>query len=295
MSNVNDSDARRMREMNEAQFRKKADNTKRTEQGRLQKSFNQVMTDRGRKTLSQQGEKTAKESPNSQLAKQVLNKVRKQQSQAPHELARRAAMSKAMHGGLSKKANVGAEQLKQAHTGRADELLTKTETETTHIDKLGREEEEREVERTDDKQTEVEKTLERQDPLAAIGEDERRRDPRQNRGQDRGRQEQNAQGLGVTKKSGGAAPSAIPPEVLKQIVNAIYKGVSADGRTHMQITLKGGALDGVGLQVRSQGGKVSCEFSGCSRELGKQLESATSALAKGLAKRGLKLERLAAR
>ncbi len=295
MSNVNDSDARRMREMNEAQFRRKADNTKRTEQGRLQKSFNQVMTDRGQKAQAQQADKTAKESPNSQLAKQVLNKVRKKQSQAPHELARRAAMSKAMHGGLSKKANLGAEQLKQAHTGRADELLTKTETETAHVDKVGREEEEREVERTDDKQAEIEKTLERQDPLTAIGDDERRRDPRQNRGQDRGQQERNAQGLGVTKKSGGAAPSAIPPEVLKQIVNAIYKGVSADGRTHMQVTLKGGALDGVRLEVRAQGGKVSCEFSGCSKELGQQLESAKSALARGLSKRGLKLERLAAR
>ena len=78
-------------------------------------------------------------------------------------------------------------------------------------------------------------------------------------------------------------------------MGAIYKGVTQDGRTHMQITLKGGLLDGVQLQVRAEGGKVSCEFSGCSKETARLLDSAQGALARGLERRGLRLERLSAR
>lgn len=295
MSKVDDSsDAQRMREMNEAQFRRRADNDARTQQGRLQKSFNQVMTDNGRRAQAQQtAEKAAKEPESSQLAKQVLDKVTKQQSQAPHELARRAALSRAMHGGLTKKADTGAEQLRGAEVGRQQELVTHTESELEHVEKTVRQDDEREVERTEERQSEVEQARQQEGPLAAIGEDERRRDPRQNHGQGRGQDDRKPEGVAEAKGPQGANPVQLPPEVLRQIVNAVYKGVSQDGRTHMQITLKGGLLDGVRLEVRSDGGKVSCEFSNCGRDLGRLLDSAKGGLARGLAKRGLKLQRLA--
>lgn len=295
MSKVDDSsDAQRIREMNDAQFRRRADNDKRTQQGLLQKSFNQVMSDRGQRAQAKQAsEKAAQPQEASELAKQVLDKVTKQQSKAPHELARRAALSKAMHGGLSKKANVGAEQLKQAEVGRSDELVTNTDAELEHVDKVARHDDDKDVERTEERQAEIEQKRDGENPLAPIGEDERRRDPRQNRGQGRGQDQQRSQGVAEAKGAQGANPTQIPPEVLRQIVNAVYKGVSQDGRTHMQITLKGGMLDGVRLEVRSNGGKVSCEFSNCGRDLGRLLDSAKGGLARGLSKRGLQLQRLA--
>ena len=72
------------------------------------------------------------------------------------------------------------------------------------------------------------------------------------------------------------------------------KGVSADGRTHIQVTLRGGMMDGVQLSVRSEGGKVTCDFRGCGKDLGRLLDASKGALARGLGKRGLRLERLSA-
>ena len=51
-------------------------------------------------------------------------------------------------------------------------------------------------------------------------------------------------------------------------------------------------LDGIRLTIAAKDGKVRCTFEGCSRELGKLLESSRDALAKRLSSRGLALEDL---
>lgn len=295
MSKVDDSsDAQRIREMNEAQFRRRADDKKRSSEARLEKSFKQVAAERGvRAQARENAEQAQKDKPTEQLAKQVLDKVRQEQPKAPHELARRAALSKAMHKGLAKKADADVHQTHRAEAGRGEELTTSRDAELEHVDRAAREDEERGAERVEERQAEIETERQRGDPLAPIREDDRRRHPRQGqggRGEDRG-----ADGVSGPKGAGGANAPQLPPEVIRQIVGAIYKGISQDGRTHMQITLKGGMLDGVSLSIRADGGKVTCDFSGCGKDLGRLLDASKGALARGLSRRGLSLERLSAR
>lgn len=297
MSKVDDSsDAQRIREMNEAQFRRRADNNKRSDNARLERSFQQVVTQRGQRAQAQQvAEQQTKNAPQEQLAKQVLDKVRQEQPRAPHELARRAALSNAMRQGLTKKASADIDQTQNQATARTDELATGSEVELEHVDKVAREDDERSTEKVEERQAEIELERREGDPLAPIGRDDRRRDPRQGQGRGQDKDDRNTGGVGGAKGAGGTNAPRLPPEVVRQIVSAIYKGVSVDGRTHMQVTLKGGMLDGVSLSVRSEGGKVSCEFSGCGRDLSRLLDSTKGVLARGLSKRGLKLERLTAR
>lgn len=297
MSKVDDGgDAQRIREMAEAQLRRKLDNEKRSQNERLEKSFGEVMGDRARRGAAQRETARQAEAEQGQAAKRVLDLVRKGAPKQGHELARHAALTQAMHKGLTATRGKEADQAKGAESARVEDLTTKGEVEQTFVDRTTRDDDEREVRGREDRQADAEQALKHEGgPLAPVGEDDqRRKDPRQGRGS-QGRDENRSDGVASAQGAAGASAPQLPPEVLKQIVGAIYKGVTQDGRTHMQITLKGGLLDGVQLQVRAEGGKVSCEFSGCSKETARLLDSAQGALARGLERRGLRLERLSAR
>ena len=70
--------------------------------------------------------------------------------------------------------------------------------------------------------------------------------------------------------------------------------MNADGRTHLEVELKGGMLDGVRLQVKAEVKRVQCSFTGCSPKLASRLKRTQKRLAQALVKRGLTLQSLSA-
>lgn len=298
MSRVDDnSDAQRIRELNEAQLRKKVDDEKRTDRARHQASFNQVLTQRAQRRQAQKAQAEQAEQPTEETpAKQVLDRVRQQQPKTAQERTKRAALAHAMQHGLGKKQRADKGETNRAEAHRAGELMAHNEQELEHVDKATREDDDREVQASDERQGEVERAETQGSALGAIGEEEarRRHSGGGRRRQDNGNDGRN-NGVQAAKGAGGAGQVNLPPEVVRQLVQTIYKGVAQDGRTHLQITLKGGLLDGVQMQVRSEAGKVRCEFSNCTRDLARLLNASKGALQRGLERRGLRLESFGAK
>ncbi len=292
MSRVDDQ---RMQEMNEAKLRQKKDTEKRLNEKQLDKSFKEVMTNRSRRRNAQETERLrhsgtqAKEKQNE--GKRILDRVAKRPDPSEKELARRAALNQAMHGGMQKRRGVDAEEARQAESSRVAELSDNNEVEETFVDTEVRTEEEHEVERTEEQQAEIEARHGDAGPVERREQNQQRRQGQQSQGQD----ERRAEGAEATSGPRGGAAQTLPPEVVRQLVQTIYKAVNADGRTHLRIELKGGVLDGVKLEVRTNGKRVKCSFSNCSRELAGSLKRAQKGLAQALGKRGLALDKLEAR
>lgn len=293
MSRIDDNnDAQRMAELNEAQLRRRLDNEKRLNQKRTERAFNEVLGQQGRLRQTKDTTSRNQTAHARSAAQEVLARVRKDAPKTPAELARRAALSHAMHGQMAKVRTQNADAMMRDEALRADDLMTRGEREVEHVQKSAHTEEDQDVVRIEEQQAEIEQN-QLHGALDAVGDDPRRQ--RQGHGGDSNRERRSNDGVAAPERAQGARPTqVIPPEVLKQLVGTIYKA-SQDGRTHLQLTLKGGMFDGVHMVVRSENGKVSCEFGNCDRNLGRLLKSSQGALARGLSRRGLTLQSLSVR
>ncbi len=289
MSRVDDnSDNRRIREMNEAAHDKKIRNEKKSAEARSEQTFREVMQKKSRVETAQR-DSTKKDTKDKTTEQEsVLDRIRKRAPKSKVDRDRRAALQRSMQGGLLKKNALKAGEDARAESARAEELTNKSELELEHVDKETRRDDDYDNVRTEEKQAEVLQESHGDAPTERADPDGRRQQ-RQGQGGSKGQGDNNARAVEGPRRSGRPA---IPQEVLQRLVSAIYKAVSADGRTSMQITLKGGKLEGVTVKIDASGGKVSCEFGNCPKDVKAMLQKGQSALAKGLSRRGLKLERL---
>lgn len=293
MAVENNSDNRRIEELNRAAYDRKLQNEKQSERARRAQSFQQVMTEKaGRRAAQDQAQRQeATDRGQAADAKRALQQARRRPAKAKRPIdPRLAALAR---GQLGKKGKArAAEHLatSAAETERAEASLGNERQRVSQTEEHTRRQDEQETIRRDEKQAE----LVRQD-TAVVGyaQDER--------GGDRGRR-QGGQGEGQTPERGApevqaaAAPRrarpTIPPEVLKRLVHTIYQAAKADGRTSLQLTLKGGMMDGVRLEVEAEDGQVRCRFGGCDPQLSRLLNDGQPALAAALARKGLKLTAL---
>jgi len=284
------SDAQRIREMQEAQLRQKVQNEKRSDGARFQQAFQQAMN--LKKGAEGQKEATQKESQEkaTQTGRQALEQARKQGPQAQSELARRAALSRSLAQGMQTKRAQEGQEVRVHQEQRTDELVQKR---SESAERVEREEREREV--RDDLRTEEQQADKRQEAVGTPTAGVERREDGRSRGHGQKDDDKKASGVdGAKNTSGASGAGQIPPEVMQQIVGAIYQAVTADGRSELTVHLKGTLLEGVQLRIHAEKGKVSCEFVGCNTKLKSMLKSGKEALATGLAKRGLKLVALEA-
>jgi len=166
---------------------------------------------------------------------------------------------------------------------RADEIVAKGEEDKDRVEKALEREDEKEAVRTDEKQAEHKVKHENVDRVDPDGKNERRQ---QQQGRD---QDEKAEQVSGAEGARGAHAPRIPPDVIEKIVSRLFQAINTDGRTSLQLDLKGEGLEGVTLKVASEAGRVSCTFEGCSNELKAALRNGKPALTRGLAKRGLKL------
>ena len=287
MSQVGDSsDSQRIKEMQEAKFRQKVDNEKKDQQNRVTRSFNEVMGDKSRRDMAKRATQNQQATQDTQSrAKQVLNQVRDstKKQKAPAELGRRAALSRSANALLSKKRTVDSAEAQNATEARVEDLATQG---TENIDRIDKEiDREEELEATRAEEQDTEHRLENAQP------DRVERDGQQKRRDQQGQQQEQKEGEAVQAAEGPRAQHRvqIPPELIKALVDKIFQAVTGDGRTSMQLNLKGQGLEGVTLKVASENGRVSCSFEGCSPEVRSALRKGKPALTRGLSKKGLRL------
>lgn len=295
MSRIDDdnSDMQRIREMNEAALRRKVDDEKRGVDSRLRKSFDQVMSERSRgeqskKASDQQGaRKEAEAKP--KTGQDVLARVRAQGPRQQAELARRAALSRSLAGEQAGRRTQDGVLGKRAEEARTSDLLKRTEDEGTFVERERRSEEEREVRLTEEKQADAKQAAHGEAPVE-------RRDEGRKQNRDRGKEDEKK--AEVVASAGGPRAAhvvQIPKEIIDKLVAAIQSAVGPDGRTSMQLTLKGSDLDGVKLHITAENGAVSCQLEGVNPRLGRMIEQSRSVLDQALKKRGLRLVALKAR
>lgn len=295
MSRVGESsDDQRIREMQETEYRNRADAEKRSNQERTTKSFQEVMSTRTSREQAQRLEqqRSSQEAGAKQLREgkdapgQLLQRgaVANPEARPGQALAKHAAMSQAMQGTLSKVRSNLTENARAAETERNSEIVMKSDDERERIGKDVDRERITEAQKADDA---AQRPLEAKiDPDADRSHKDRDR---------RGKGEQSdgkPKTEGVTAAEGPRAPHAvkIPQELIEKIANAVQVAMAADGRTELVISLKGTMLDGVTLKVTARKGKVNCTFEGCDKQLGNLIESSKGELMRQLGKRGLELE-----
>lgn len=294
MSRIDDSDNERIRQMQESELRARKDAEKKDADTRINKSFQEVMRERTQQqtakkaNLQERSQNKANEQQKSEqgsFAQQLLKKLPKDSA----DVQKRAAMSRAMQSNLQATRNADSAKVREAEAERADELVKRADDDRERIDKDVREDAERELKRAEEKDAQFHKIDPDQDQRQ--GEGQKQKQPRERN--DDGRGERKAQGVEAAQAPKEAQqPRGIPPEVIEKLVSAIHKATTADGRTEMQVELKGTMLEGVRLKVRSERGKVSCTFEGADKQLKNLLESSKGALMRSLEKRGLTLTSL---
>lgn len=285
----NNSDNRRIREMNEAAYRQQLDRDKQTQEAKHRQSFQELLSQKGREITQRRldpapGER--QKAQNAERQSRVLAHVRpktpKGGPKLPGLLGRQAARAKA------------SQSRETAHLGTQK---AESEVGELHTDRSGRE-----LRRIDDdtQKREQEQEIRREEKQAALADpgqaitlldDSARREKRQHGGGQGGSSHHEAEApvSGVKLRRSAAA---IPPEILRQLVQTIYQAVKADGRTSLRLTLKGGAMEGVELEVEANQGEVSCRFEGLSPKLKRQLHDGEAALGAALKRRGLHLKTL---
>ena len=297
MGRIGDSsDEQRIREMNEAQFRKKADNEKKSDQERRAKAFNEVM---GTKQRQEAARRDGKKQASAKQAEQQGQKTQQpavrralgQKPQSPAELARRAAMAKAARGGMLKTRNVDIGKGKKAEFERVADIDVGSEGDREKVDKGVRSDERAEEMRDAQKNEEVIELNVDPDAQGDRRQHQERRE-REGKGSD---QRDGAQGVAGTGGPRAAHQVKLPTAVLEAIAKAVALAFAADGKTEMHIALKGDMLEGVTLKVSARKGKVRCSFEGCDRNTKNLIESSRGELMRQLGKRGMELDILRVR
>jgi hypothetical protein len=285
MSRVDDSDNQRIKEMQEAELRQRVDKEKRDTETRITTSFNEVMSKRSQGQLNKQSSQNKKQSEEQQAeGRSIIDQAKAQQSRAKGgtELARKAALSRSAQSSLLKNRAVEGQEARITEGAKTDELVTKADDDKDRIDREIDKEEMLDTSRFDEKQ--AEKMLGR-DQTDAVDPDA------QGQKQQRGKDEDNERAQGVETAEGvrGAHQPTIPPDLLEKIVARLFQAINPDGRTSLQMDLKGDGLEGVTLKLSAEGGRVSVSFEGCSGELKTALRNGKPALTRALAKRNMKL------
>jgi hypothetical protein len=111
----------------------------------LERSFNEVISDRTRRTAAQRDGAKQAEAEQGETAKRVLDLVRKGAPKEGRELARHAALTQAMHKGLATQRGQESEQARGTESARVEDLTQKGEVEQTFVDKAARDDDERDV------------------------------------------------------------------------------------------------------------------------------------------------------
>ncbi len=108
-----------------------------------------------------------------------------------------------------------------------------------------------------------------------------------------------ATGLGETSMAAGAqaaqgahAPQ-LPPEVLQQLVNRVFAGVTPEGLSQFTVELRGDVLGGARLDVVAKDGKITCTFHTDDKNTARLLKASEGQLARAFARKGMTLDRLA--
>lgn len=299
MSRISDdSDSQRIAEMQEMELRNRKDLEKRQADTRITKAFSEVMKSKETTEQGQQAAKGAfKRSLDQKQAQQgsVLNRLVKDGQRGSGELARRAALSKALSSNLSKVAAQGQEESSQALTSRSRDLVQQRDDERSRVGKEVREREDDEVARAEEGQVEqkrltAETDLKNAEAYARTDENGSRR---QQQGRQRQEQEERrAEAVQATEAPRAAHVPRISQELIDRIVSSISAAHQADGRTELQVDLKGTLLDGVRLKVRAENGKVSCHFEGCDPQLKNLLESSKGMLMRALSRQKMTLSNM---
>lgn len=281
------SDDRRMREMNEAKLRKEVDQTKKGKADRTERSFQQVMADRGSKKLAKQNAEKHQAHQNQAESEKTKKQARPTQPRSPMEMKRRQAMKNLLQKGTVQRRTTESDDAKLSSEARAQDQIVKTEDDQVVVDKDLRHEDEEELVQREEQQTE----LKQEANADGAGQPVQRQNQNNSGGQQQ--QDQNSpKSVQATDGPKAAHVVNIPREIIEKLVNTVYKAVNKDGRTSMQIVLKGGMLEGVVLKISSDRGKVSCAFENCHPKLKSALRQTKSGLMRGLNKRGLKLVNL---
>lgn len=293
MAVENNSDNRRIEEMNRAAYNRKLDTERRGDKARRAQAFQQVMTEKAGREAARQDVrgKQAAEQDKRSAAKKTLQQAKKRPAADPRRPVdpRRAAFARGQLGRTAKARVAEHQATNAAETERAEASLGEQRERVSETEEKSKRKDEQELIRREEKQAEVQK----EQQTVIQGQDERGGRGRQQQGQPQGRGQERAAEIAAAEGTARARPS-LPPEVLKQLVHTIYQATKADGRTSLQLTLKGGMMDGVRLEVQSEGGEVRCHFGGCSAKLAKLLNDGQPALKSALARRGLKLTALEA-
>ena len=294
MSGIGDSDnsdLQRIREVNQSELRRRTDQAKRSQQARVERSFQQVMADRGRERMAQQAHRQSAPTTagtREPASQRLLAQVRTHGQAVNRDQAKKAALSRSLAGGaLKSRAKGHRTDAVEAET-RADQLLTVGGEEVERVQDHLRDQDVQELRTTEEQQAEV--TKEGPGDEAVDRDGKQRQQQHQGSGAD---EQASAEGAAAADNAARARPVQIPPALIQQLVNAVFKAVDADGRTQMLVHLRGGPLDGVKLEVRAEDGQVECTFHGCNREMEGLIKGGRQLLAGGLARRGLKLKSLA--
>ncbi|MFO0727436.1 MAG: hypothetical protein U1E65_26905 [Myxococcota bacterium] len=293
MSRIGDSsDDDRIREMQEMEYRQRTDREKRTDQERVTKSFQEVMSTRARNEQARKfGETSAKQKAADTKPKGTERDAQKRQqgkaATTSREMARRQAMSSAMSGQLQKTRADLSERARGTEAERYGELVQKSDDDKDSLQKDVRKDDLREAERADQQSM--------KDPLARVELEDDGRSGRQNSGGQGGGQGDDRQPRGeaiaaTAQGQGAQGAQKIPQELIEHIAKSIAIATATDGRTELAISLKGTLLDGVTLHVAAKKGKVTCVFEGCDKHLGNLIESSKGELMRQLGKRGLELD-----
>lgn len=295
------SDDQRIREMNEAEARQKADRDKRLDTERVTRSFQEVMRDQanrdGARRLAEQAtERQTRESKDAKPKDTAAEKRGQEKAVADGRAAqRRQAMSGALGQSLSKTREKLSHEARVSEHERNTELVRKSDDEqdTRRVD----------TERGDRAERTLEERRMAEAQLLQVDPDEHRKNGKEGKNGQRDQEGQegstrDAKGVdGVANKSGaqGATGAKIPEQILEAIAKSVAMQISPDGRTELAISLKGTLLDGVTLHVTAKKGKVFCTFEGADKQLGNLIESSRGELMRQLGKRGLELEGLRVR
>lgn len=282
----------RIREINEAQYRNKVDTDKRTDKSRRENAFNEVMGQKLQQEKTKQAsKKQVAQNTHGDKATDKQDASRRRDVVVPRSLAelkRKAAMSRMGLQGQAKSGKKSIDKSKDAESGRVNELDQNNEEDGRRIDRDGRREDVRESQKADDRMTL------RVDPDATQGQAPKQKDTDAGTG---GGDQSDPQSAAIQNAEGakGAAGVKLPQEILEAIAKAVAVAFAADGRTEMQIELKGSMLEGVTLKVAARKGKVRCSFEGCDKLTKNLIEASKGDLMRALGKKGFELDILRVR
>jgi len=294
MARIGDTpEQQRVNDANEAQRRRRVDQSKKLDQNRRNVAFADVMQqktqqERNQKRNSQRA--AAKDTRNQQTQPQQQTRNAKGLLKSRRELAKRAAVSQAAAKGGTRARNVDVEAGKKAEVDRYGEIDSAAETDRERVKNATLEE-----------QSEILLTEEGVhgsgldiDPDRERSSDDDRQQEQQS-GQHEGQPEPQMLTVEATGSSTSEGGKRLPDIVIREIAKAIAVAAASDGKSEVMIQLKGPMFEGVTLRVGLRKGKVRCSFDGCDRNTRNLIDASKGELMRALSKKGLELDILRAR